>query len=153
MGWRREKKGSTMNRSAIDRLAPLTGLVFAALLVIVRVVEGSGLPDADASAASVVSYWTQHQSEQITVAVLASFAAVFLVFFAGVLRGVLREAEGGGGTLSAISFGGALVTAVGMLGITTVEFAAAHSAGHVPAAVTQTLSALQADTYFGVSAG
>jgi hypothetical protein len=146
-------KGITMSKSSIDRVAPLTGLAFAALLVAVRVIEGSGLPDAGESTAKVVAYWTQHQGEQMTVAVLASFAAVFFVWFAGVLRTTLRAAEGEGDTLAAISFGGAVIAAAGMLTITTVEYAAAHSAGDVPATVTQTLSALQADTFIGLAAG
>src|SRR5262249_2768003 len=75
------------------------------------------------------------------------------VWFAGVLRTALRAAEGEDGTLAAISFGGALIAAAGMLTITTVEYAAAHSAGDVPATVTQTLSALQADTFLGLAAG
>jgi len=142
-----------MSKTSIDRVAPLTGLVFAVLLVCARVIEGSGLPDAGASTASVVSYWTDHRSEQMAIAVLASFAAVFFVWFAGILRTSLRSSEARGGSLSTISFGGALIAAVGMLTIATVEYAAAHSAGDVPATVTQTLSALQADTFLGVAAG
>ena len=101
----------------------------------------------------MVAYWTENQSEQMAIAVIASFAAVFLVFFAGVLRGYLRDAEGGSGALSSITFAGAIIAATGMLAITTVEYAAAQSAGDVPAQVTQTLSALQANTFLGVSAG
>ena len=118
-----------MNKSAIDRLGPLTGLVFAALLVSVRLIEGSGLPDADEPTGRVVSYWTQHSSEQMTVAVLASLAMVFFVYFAGVLRGALQEAEGGSGMLATISFGGAVIAAVGGLATTTAEYAAAHTVG------------------------
>jgi hypothetical protein len=142
-----------MNKSTVNRLGPLTGLAFAALLAAVRVIEGSGLPDASDPTAQVVSYWTQHQNEQIIVAILASFSAVCLVYFAGVLRSELAEAEGGQGTLANISFGGALIAAMGMLAISTLEYVTANSAGDVPAQVTQTLSALQADTFFAVAAG
>ena len=34
-----------------------------------------------------------------------------------------------------------------------IEYAAAHSAGHVPGTVTQTLSALQADTFLPIAGG
>jgi hypothetical protein len=140
--------------STIDRLGALMGLVFVGLLVTFRVIEASpGLPDADAHTADVVAFWTQHRGQQILVAILASFAAIVFLWFAGTLRSALARAEGGEATLANLSFGGAIVAATGMLAISTVEYAAAHSAGHVPATVTQTLSALQADTWLGFAAG
>ena len=142
-----------MNDKALARFAPLTGLLFAGLLVTVRIIEGTSLPDSDDPTLKVVAFWTNHSSEQITVSIMASFAAVFLLWFAGILRGVLWEAEDGSGTLAALTFGGAIVAVAGMLANATVEFAAAHSAGDVPAQVTQTLSALQADTFFPIAAG
>jgi hypothetical protein len=136
----------------IDRIGALMGLAFVGLLVSCRVIEGS-LPDASASQAKVVAFWTHHRGSQILVAMLASLAAVAFTWFAGTLRSELARAEGGDATLANISFAGAIVTATGMLAISSVEFAAAHSAGHVPATVTQTLSALQADTWIGLAAG
>ena len=146
------KSGAGNARAAL-RIGPLTGLLFAGLLLAVRVIEGNGLPDATDSTSSVVSYWTSNRSSQMLVAVLASFAAVCLVWYAGTLRSALARAEGGSATLANISFGGAVLAAVGALATTTVEYAAAHSAGHVPAQVTQTLSVLQADTFLPIAAG
>jgi hypothetical protein len=140
-------------KSRLERLGALSGLVFAALLVSFRVIEGSGLPDSDAPTAKVVAYWTEHRSDQILVAVLASFAALFFLWFAGTLRGTLRDAEGGSGTLTGIAYGGGILAAAGMLAISTIEYATANSAGHVPAQVTQTMSALQADTFLGLAVG
>jgi hypothetical protein len=140
-------------KSRLERLGALSGLGFAALLVSLRLIEGSGLPDPDAPTAKVVAYWTEHRSDQILIAVLASFAALCFVWFAGTLRSALRGAEGGNGTLTNISYGGGILAAAGMLAISTVEYAAADSAGHVPGQVTQTLSALQANTFLGLAAG
>jgi hypothetical protein len=141
-------------KDAATRWGPLTGIVFVVLLVIFRVIEaGASLPDADASTQKVVQFWTNHHDGQIAVAILASFSAVFLVWFAGTLRSSLHEAEGGTGTLSNIAFAGAIIAAVGFLAVTTVEFAAADTAGDVPPQVTQTLSALQADTFLPIAAG
>jgi hypothetical protein len=138
---------------SIARLGSLTGVLFAALLAAVRLIEGNGLPDATASTSSVVAYWTSHRGSQMLVAVLASFAAVCLTWYAGNLRAALARAESGSSRLSNIAFGGALVAVAGMLFDTTVEYCAAHTAGHVPGTVTQTLSALQADTFLGMAAG
>ena len=85
------------------------------------------------------------------VAVLASLAAVALVWFGGELRHRLANAEGGHGRLASLTFG--VLCAVGMLGTTTVEYAVADSAGHVPATVTQALSVLQADTFIMIAPG
>jgi hypothetical protein len=142
-----------MNKSAVERFGPLTGIVFAALLISFRAVEGSGLPDADESTAEVVKFWTDNQSSQIVVAILASLAGVFFVWFGGVFRGALRDGDGYNETLATLVFGGALIAAGGFFADTTVEFAAADTAGDVPGQVTQTLSALQADTFFGIAAG
>jgi hypothetical protein len=124
------------------------------LLVIFRVIEaGASLPDADESTVKVVQYWTDHHDGQIVVAILASFSAVFLVWFVGTLRSALHEAEGGTGTLANIAFAGAIIAAVGFLADTTVEYTAADTAGDVPPQVTQALSALQADTFLPIAAG
>jgi hypothetical protein len=136
-----------------SRIGILSGLVFTALLVVVRVIEGSGLPDADAPTATVARYWAEHRSDQILVAVLATLAAVALVWFGGELRNRLANAEGGHGRLASLTFGGIVLCAVGMLGTTTVEYAVADSAGHVPATVTQALSVLQADTFIMIAPG
>jgi hypothetical protein len=141
------------NGGVTSRPGILSGLAFAALLVVVRVIEGSGLPDADAPTATVVRYWSEHRSDQMTIAVLASLAAVLLVWFGGELRSRLARAEGGDGRLANITFGGALLGAAGMLGSGGVEFAAADSAGRVPGQVTQALSALQADTFLMIAGG
>ena len=129
------------------------GLAFVALLVSLRVMEGSGLPDAGDPQAKVVAFWTHHRGQQMAVALIASLAAVAFTWFAGTLRSALARSEGGDATLANISFAGAIVAATGMLAISTVEYAAAQSAGHVPAGVTQTLSVLQADTWLGFAAG
>jgi hypothetical protein len=140
--------------SKLDRVGALMGIAFVALLVTFRVIEGSGgLPASDASQSTVVEFWTQHRGEQIAVAILASLGAVVFTWFAGVMRSALVRAEGGQATYANLSFGGAIVAAVGMLAISTVEYTAANSAGHVPGSVTQTLSALQADNWLGFAAG
>ena len=142
-----------MRRSSISRYGALTGMAFVVLLIIVRLVEGS-LPSADDSTASVIAFWHDNRDEQIFVAILASLAGALFVWFAGVLRGTLREGgDEGMDTLATISFGGALIAMVGLFLGTTLEFAAADTVGDVPVTVTQTLSALQADSYFPIAAG
>jgi hypothetical protein len=135
------------------RAGALAGLLFAGLIVVLRVIEGSGMPDATATTSTAVHFWTEHRTEQIVASVITSFVAVALVWFAGTLRTVLRRAEGDDGTLANLAYGGAILGAVGILIGGVFEYAAAHSAGHVSAQVTQTLSVLQADSWMPISAG
>ncbi len=71
-----------MSRSTLERLAPLTGIVFVALLVISFIVGGEA-PDADESTEEVVAFWTEDDSAQIASAIIGAWAAVFLVWFGG----------------------------------------------------------------------
>ena len=66
---------------SLKRLAPLSGLAFVVCLAAFRIIEGSGLPDADDSTQSVVAFWTDHRDEQIAVAIIASFATFFFTTF------------------------------------------------------------------------
>jgi hypothetical protein len=78
--------------------------VFLALLVASFVVGGSP-PGASASTAKVVRFWRDHRDGQIAAALLAGFAAVFLVWFGAVVRAKLRDAEGEPGGIAAAAFG------------------------------------------------
>jgi hypothetical protein len=116
------------------------------------VIESASLPDANVSTSDAVDFWTQNRGSQMTVAILASLSGLALLWFAGTLRSVLRRAEGGD-TLATISLAGAVVAVSGFFLDTSIEYTAAHSAGDVPAQVTQTLSVLQADTWLPIAGG
>src|SRR5262245_28118145 len=77
------------------RIGALMGVVFAALIVTIRVMEGMGLPDATDSTSKVVAFWNDHRDQQMAVSIIASFAGVAFVWFAGTLRSVQQRAEGG----------------------------------------------------------
>jgi hypothetical protein len=141
-----------MSRSTLERLAPLTGIAFVALLVISFIVGGD-TPDADESTEEVVAFWTEEDSSQIASAIIGAWAAVFLVWFGGTLAAALRRAEVEASRLASIAFGGFLLIAVGGLSFSAFQFAAADTAGDVPAEVTQTLSVLFEDFFFPLAAG
>ena len=141
-----------MSRSTLERLAPLTGIVFVALLVISFIVGGES-PDADESTEDVVAFWTEDDSAQIASAIIGAWAAVFLVWFGATVAAAVRRAEIEAGRLASIAFGGFLLIAVGGLSFSAFQFAAADTAGDVPAEVTQTLSVLFADFFFPLAGG
>lgn len=136
----------------LERFAPLTGLAFV-VLVLVAVIVGGETPSADDPIVKVVNYWNDNQDQNIAASIIAAFSAVFLLWFAGVLRSVLAAAEGMPARLSNTAFGGAVVGAAGWTMLIAFNFAAADTAGEVAPQVTQTLSVLQADFFFPLAVG
>jgi|SRR5215211_1121602 len=141
-----------MKDRGLARYAPLTGVAFV-LLIVLAVIIGGESPDPDDSRLSVVRFWTDNDTEQIWSSAIAAWSSVFFVWFAGSLRSVLREREGGSARLSALSFAGAIIAAGGLLALASLGFAAADTAGDVPGDVTQTLSVLGSEFFFPVAGG
>jgi hypothetical protein len=141
-----------MNRSTLERLAPLTGLVFGPLLIAVLAMTNNS-PEPDDSTAKVVHYWSTHDTRETVAGALGGIAVLFFVWFTGTLRAVFRRAEGETGRVSGIFYGGALVFAVGGAIASSLELITADTVGDVPAAVTQTLSVLSAGVLVVLVAG
>lgn len=141
-----------MDSSRLERLAPLSGVVFVVLLVVSFIVSGS-TPSPDDPPQQVTSFWQDNDSKEIIASILGALAAVFLVWFAGSIREGIARSEGGFGRLGTTAFGGFLIMAVGGLAFSGFSFAAADTAGDVPATVTQTLSVLNGDFFFMIGAG
>src|SRR5919106_1352365 len=103
--------------------APLTGIVFVVLLIVGAVIVGE-TPDAtEDSAQEVLDFYAEDDDTIAIGSLLWGFGSVFLLFFAGWLRSVLRAAEGEGGVLSAVSLAGAIVLAVGIATSAAFSFA------------------------------
>src|SRR2546423_4877176 len=141
-----------MQRSTMERLAPLTGVVFFALIVTLFILSGSQ-PGVKDSPAKIVNFWHDHKTREQVAAVLGARGVLFFIGFAGSLRASLRAAEGDAGRLSTIAFGGAIVFATGGAIASMIQFTAADAVNHVPATVTQTLSALNNDDFLPFVAG
>jgi hypothetical protein len=133
-------------------LAPLTGVVFVILVVIAFAVGGSS-PDIKDSPQKILKYYNDHDSKQMFSAALLALSTVFLFFFLGVLRTVLRAVEGTVGRLSAVAFGGGLVLGVGMLSFAGFTFTVADAADHLTPDAAQAINALNSDFFFPLAAG
>jgi hypothetical protein len=125
----------------LARLTLLTGAAFFVLIVVALIVEGSPPASHDATE-EVVKWWTENDSRSLAAAQLGGLASALLVWFGGSMWATLRRAEGEPGRVAAIAFGGFLFAGVGLASFFGFVFAAAETAGDVPAEVTQTLSVL-----------
>ncbi|HZA90500.1 MAG TPA: hypothetical protein VE401_09725 [Solirubrobacterales bacterium] len=138
-------EAGTRSRSN-DWIAPLTGVVFVVLLAITLILAGEGVDPKD-GVEEVLAYYSDNEGEVMASGFLGGFAVVFFLFFAGWLRKVLREAEGPGGVLSAVSFAGAIVFAVGGAVASTLAIALAESFDDIDPSALEAVNAI-AYNYF-----
>jgi hypothetical protein len=124
-----------------DWLAPLTGVVFVALLAATLILTGEGVDPGDGTEA-VLDHYSDNEDEIFVGSFLGGFAAIFFLFFAGWLRKVLREAEGPGGVLSAVSFAGAIIFAAAGALASTLGIALADSFDDIDPTAVEALNAL-----------
>ena len=122
-------------------LAPLTGVLFVAL-VIVGFIVGGEPPSADDPAQEIVDFYVDNKDSVMIGAGLIGIAATLFVFFGGYLRKVLRAAEGEGGVLSAVSFAGVIIFAAGVAIDATLSFGMAESAEDIDPVGVQTIQAI-----------
>jgi len=98
-----------MDNRRWERLAAATGIVFVGLQLATIPLMGD-TPDFDAKIGTIRDYLVDDGGKLLLAVTLNALSAFFFIWFLGSLRSVLRVAEGGQGRLSAVAFGGGLVT-------------------------------------------
>lgn len=132
------------SRSRVLLLAgPLFALVF---IVMAFVVEGS-TPGEEASAAKVLTYYTDHKTGAASSAFLAPAAAALIVLFFAQLRTLARERVLAVGAGPTVMMAGAVLWASGLLLASTVQLALVTAADHHQAQVAQTLNVIDNDDW------
>ena len=126
-----------------NRWAPLTGVVFVAVLVASFLVGGS-TPDAKDSAAKVISFYHSHGSRQNASAYLTALSLVPGLLFFAYLRSFLGRVSGVA-WLATAAFAGAIVFAVGGALIAGVTIALADVPTRLTPAAAQALNVLSND--------
>ena len=121
--------------------APLTGVAFVVLLIVGGVISGEQ-PDVDKPVQPIIDHYSDNTDAVRIGTLLMVWATVLWLFFAGIVRRLLRAAEGEGHTLSAIAFGGAVVFATGAAIDGTISFTLAENADDIEPAAVQALAAL-----------
>ena len=128
-------------------LAPLTGVLFVAFIIAAFVVGGE-TPDVDDSIVKIRDYYNDEAKQIVTAAAIA-LGSVTLVFFAGILRSVLRTADEASERLATVAFGGALILASGLLAFAGFTFTLADVVDKdiIAPQTLQTLNALNSDFF------
>jgi hypothetical protein len=137
-----------MQRGRLERLAPLSGVLFFLMIVAAIIIFPEETPSADDSRAKVVKFWLEHDTDAVVSAIVFTLAAIPLVWFAGTLRAASRAAEGADGRLSATAFAGAIILAAALVIGATMQFVIGDAADDLPPVAIQTLSALSSDFFF-----
>jgi hypothetical protein len=126
---------------------PFCGVIFAALFVAINILLGEGEDPKDKSPAELVRHFDSNFGREIAAAICILFAAVFILYFGGWLRRLLRDAEGPEGVLSAVAFAGVVVFAAGAAVIGSIHFALTDLADDINPVAVQALDAIDDDSF------
>jgi hypothetical protein len=132
----------------LERFSALAGLLAVVLWIVgVAVIGGGhlGLPGGvpEESADAVLAHFQENEDAVVSGGWLFMLGSLAFLWFAGILRGRLVEAEGGTGTFSSIAFAGGLATGVFALGIPTGGIVAALGVDQIGAPEAAALNALE----------
>jgi hypothetical protein len=135
----------------LNRLAPLTGLVSAALIV-VSFFTSPTEPKPTASGAHVIAFFTTHRSAERVGAVIGTVAMVLFVCFAGSLYSRMRRARRDE-SLGAVALTGAGLFAAGLTISASLTWALTDNPSHFSPAAAQALNTLAYDMVLPIIAG
>jgi hypothetical protein len=141
-----------VGRSRLERLAPLSGLLFVAFVVGSFLLVGE-TPNVDDPANKVISFWQDNKDQAMFSSLLLGLAAAALVWFGASLRSTLQPAAGASDRPARLAFAGSVVLAVGLSIFAGINFTLADSVGDIPVSGTQTLNALGEDMFVTVGVG
>ncbi|MGH9026966.1 MAG: hypothetical protein ACRDWD_12740, partial [Acidimicrobiia bacterium] len=142
--------GWSMPQGNLHKWAPLTGAL-SVILTVASFGIGGEPPDSDDSAAEVVEYFSDHDTQTVVAALVASLGAVALVFFGASLVRILQDRQQR--ILPWVALGGAIVGATGIATDSAFRFALAESADEVDPVAVQSLNALWANFFFPMVVG
>lgn len=138
-------------QTRLNRLSPLSGLVFA-ILSLVAFATAAGAPKASDSGTTIITFYKAHSSSARASDLLWTFGFVFLVFFAGWLCKLARSGADSD-VVSWVIAAGAAVLAAGATIYFGFDFVLASAAGDLSPAAAQALNVLALKLYLPLGAG
>jgi hypothetical protein len=127
---------------------PFTGVLFVVFVVAITILIGMGQDATKKTAQEIVNHYTDHNTRESIGAILIVFASSLILYFGGWLRRLLRDAEGPGGILSAVAFGGAIVFAAGAAVAGSIHLALADLADDINPIALQAINGIDFDMFF-----
>jgi hypothetical protein len=135
---------------SLRRLAPLSGVLFAALLVVTFTTpETPGVHD---SGAQVISFYKDHHTRLLVGDLCGGLAVVFFLFFISSLRSFFRDKQGADG-LSMSAFAGGILIAVGGAVFTSLDVSLIDARHDITPQAAQALNVLSNDFFFPFEIG
>ncbi len=135
---------------SLRRLAPLTGIVFAALLVVTFASPSS--PSVHDSGAQVLAHYDKHHSAHELGDICGALGVVFFLFFISSLRSYFSRHEGGNG-LATAAFAGGILIGVGGAVFTSLDFALADGRNDLTPAAAVAINVLNNDFFWPFEIG
>jgi hypothetical protein len=112
------------------------------------VLSGQGQDATDKTAQEIANYYQDHNTRESIASILIAFAGIFILYFGGWLRRMLRDAEGPDGILSAVAFGGAVVFSAGAAVGGSIHLALADLADNINPVALQAINGIDFDMFF-----
>jgi hypothetical protein len=128
-------------------LAPLTGVLFVALVLVAFFALGGNTPDGKDSAHKVVSFYSDNHNKETAAAIVLALAGVPLLYFSALIRDKGRAAVQGRSALPGFAFAGGVVAAAGFMTAATLHFALADYADNIQPAAAQAINAIDNDFF------
>jgi hypothetical protein len=136
---------------SLRRLAPLTGVVFAVLLVFTFILTWN-TPGVHDSGLKVISYYKDHNGKELLGNFLGAIGVAFFLFFVASLRSYLRQFPGAEGP-SAMALAGATLLGVGGAIFTSLGFALADARNSISPPAAEALNVLSNDFFWPFTLG
>jgi hypothetical protein len=133
---------------SLRRLPPLTGIVFAVLLVVAF--AGPSSPNIHDNGLQVIAHYKDHHS--LVGDLCGGVGVVFFVFFASSLRSYFRYKEGGEG-LATAAFAGGIFIGIGGAIFTSIDVALIDARNTISPPAAQALNVLNNDFFFPFEIG
>jgi hypothetical protein len=127
---------------------PFTGVIFVALVVVILILIGQGQDATDKTAQEIVNHYQDNNTKESIGSILIAFASVFILYFGGWLRRMLRDAEGPDGVLSTVVFGAAVVFSAGAAIGGSIHLALADLADDIDPIAMQAINGIDFDLFF-----
>ncbi len=135
---------------SLRRLAPLSGIVFAALLVVTF--SSPNTPGVHDTGVQVINHYKDHHSAHLISDLAGGVGVVFFLFFISSLRSYFADKEGADG-LSRAAFAGGILIAVGGAVFTSLDVALVDARHDITPQAAQALNVLNNDFFFPFEIG